>query len=438
MQKHAFLIAAPRSNSGKTLITLGLIGALVKRGYRVQPYKCGPDYIDPMHHRHVAGSPSYNLDTWMASAEHMQEVYKRHMKIADVAVIEGVMGLFDGAQKDTGSPAEIARLLRLPVVLVVDASSMAYSAAPLLFGFKNFDQHIRLAGVIFNKVGSPDHARFLNEAACDAGVEVLGCVPRDSRLAIGSRHLGLHLPCESDDATVVETASFLIGEHVDLDKLLRQGEFDFLPEEEKTVVPAKKITIAIAFDEAFCFTYQENMDVLQSLGKVKFFSPLKDKTLPRADWVWLPGGYPELFAAELSRNKTMSESIRAYVEAGKPLVAECGGMMYLGKEMIDKAGIRWAMTGLFDFSTTFERMRLHMGYRSIEINDFCLRGHEFHYSGLLNAPDNCCPVNVKTAREEQADMQVFRYKNCWASYMHLYLGERAKMLSFMNFLDVGK
>lgn len=438
MQKHAFLVAAPRSNSGKTLVTLGLIRALINRGYRVQPYKCGPDYIDPMHHRQVSGMPSYNLDTWMASGEHVQEIFKRQMKTVDIGVVEGVMGLFDGARKDAGSPAAIARLLGLPVVLVVDASSMAYSAAPLLYGFKHFDPRIRLAGVVFNKVGSPDHARFLIEAAGDAGVGVLGYVPRDPRLAIGSRHLGLHLPGESDDAAVVETASVLIEKQINLDQLLRQCAVDLLPGEEKIVVPAKKITTAMAFDEAFCFTYQENMDVLQSLGEVKFFSPLKDKILPRADWVWLPGGYPELFAAELSGNKAMSGSIRAFVEAGKPLVAECGGMMYLGKEMIDKDGVSHEMTGIFNFATTFENSRLHMGYRQIEMKDLSLKGHEFHYSSLLNAAENRCPVNVKTARGEQAEMLVFRYKNCRASYMHLYLGEREKMLSLMNFLNIGK
>ena len=219
-RKYAFMIAAPRSNSGKTLITLGLIRSLRNKGYAIQAYKCGPDYIDPMHHKMVSGRASYNLDTWMDSPYQVKNTFINHLLNADIGIAEGVMGFFDGAEKDSCSSAEIARLLDLPVVLIVDASSMAYSVAPLLYGFKNFDPGVKLAGVIFNKTGSESHVHILEEGAKDAGVEVLGYVPRDSRLTIESRHLGLHLPGENQDHKIVDAAAELVEKHINLNSLL--------------------------------------------------------------------------------------------------------------------------------------------------------------------------------------------------------------------------
>ncbi|PWD98412.1 cobyrinate a,c-diamide synthase [Marinilabilia rubra] len=431
MKKPTFLIAAPKSNSGKTLVTLGLIRALADLGLCVQPFKCGPDYIDPMHHAEIAGRPSYNLDLWMSSESHVMEVFNNQVKDADVGVVEGVMGLFDGALKDEGSSASVARLLDIPVVLVVDASSVAYSVAPLLYGFKNFDKTIRLAGVIFNKVAGASHYQFLEEAASASGVKALGYIPRDKDLAIDDRHLGLHMPGESEGSRIVKKAAKHIREHVDLSTLLEESQMDFSEVTPELTTDSKKISIAIASDKAFNFNYKANLDCLQEIGNVHYFSPLKDEQLPEADLLWLPGGYPELFAGELSRNELMMRSIREFAHSGKAVVAECGGMMYLGKSIISKEGEVHEMAGIFDFSTSFEDMKLHLGYRQVLFDGMELKGHEFHYSKLLNG-HTTPEYEVKTARGKTIEMPVFRFNKVWASYMHLYLGEPGRMKSFLE------
>ena len=429
-----FLIAAPKSNSGKTIVTLGILRALSLRGFRVQPFKVGPDYIDPQHHRAVAGHSSYNLDRWMASDAHVRHIFTVHAGRADVVVAEGVMGLFDGACKSEGSSADLAKLLNLPVVLVVDAAAMAYSAAPLLYGFKNFDPALQLAGVIFNCVGSASHYSYLKEAARDVGVRSFGYIPKDERLHIHSRHLGLFLPEEMGEDHPVNIVAAHIGQHVDLEELLEVCPLD-LPvlaappaEEERG-----KLKIAFARDRAFNFSYQANLDALNQLGEIRFFSPLEDRQLPEADLLWLPGGYPELYAGQLSANQSMKESIRRHAEAGKATIAECGGMMYLGKTITDKAGKAYAMVGIFDLQTTFENMKLHLGYRRVFDREQKQewRGHEFHYSGLLAAEKPLDSVEVFSARNAKVDMSVFRKKNTWGSYFHLYLGEPERMKSFV-------
>ncbi|WP_010663897.1 cobyrinate a,c-diamide synthase [Marinilabilia salmonicolor] len=467
MTKPTFLIAAPKSNSGKTLITLGLIKAISDQGYCVQPFKCGPDYIDPMHHTAIAGRASYNLDLWMSSESHLKSVFYTQMKNAEVGVVEGVMGLFDGARKDEGSSAAIARLLDIPVVLVVDASSVAYSVAPLLYGFKHFDRSIRLLGVIFNKVAGASHYQFLKEAAEDSGVKALGYVPRDKALAIDDRHLGLQMPGESKEADIMKRAAELIQKHVGLSELLESdrkvqwnctksheiqvfchserseaslcqqsslpqsapnnkgGDFGEAPFE------SQNLKIAIAADKAFNFTYQANLECLKALGTLGHFSPIADENVPDADLIWLPGGYPELFSGELSKNRLMLSAIRKFAESGKAIVAECGGMMYLGKEIILKDGSSFPMAGVFDFSTSFKDMKLHLGYREVSGESFVLRGHEFHYSELINA-HSTPRYSVKTARGKEVEMPVFRHKGVWASYMHLYLGEPEQMKRFLK------
>lgn len=433
--KNAFLIAAPHSNSGKTLVTLGLIKALCNKGLVVQSYKCGPDYIDPMHHKAVSGKPSYNLDTWMEDAANVKTLFEQQLEYADVAIVEGVMGLFDGAAKSKGSSAEIAKLLSIPVVLVVDASSMAYSAAPLLFGFKNFDPAINFAGVIFNKTGSISHVRMLEESASDAGLDMLGYIPRDSRLSLESRHLGLHLPGENKSMEVVEAAAQLIDKHIDINRLLSTCRIQISEQpENQTHRQDRQFKIAIACDKAFNFTYQANLDALGELGNIFYFSPLEDKTVPEADIIWLPGGYPELFAEKLSKNHSMLMSIKYFVEAGKSVVAECGGMMYLGKSITDKNGVVFSMAEVFDFSTSFQNMKLRLGYREVFFKNQILKGHEFHYSQLVENNEEINQYEVRTARGDSVEMPIFRYKNCWASYMHLYLGNTFSMSNFLKSL----
>jgi cobyrinic acid a,c-diamide synthase len=391
-----------------------------------------------MHHSEIAGRASYNLDLWMSSEQHVRSIVQERMADADVGIIEGVMGLFDGARRDEGSSAAIARLLNVKVILIVDASSVAYSVAPLLFGFQHFDTRISLGGVIFNKVAGPSHYQFLKEAADDAGVQALGYVPRNKALAIEDRHLGLHLPGESREAEIVFQAASLIRKHVDVDSLVNNCNCK-IPSEKETFSDEETplLTIAIACDQAFNFSYRANIDCLEKLGKVRYFSPLNDESVPDADVVWLSGGYPELYGPQLSQNRKMQESIKKLVENDKIVIAECGGMMYLGQSIISQDGDVHNMVGLFNYSTSFKQMKLHLGYRQVFIGKEILKGHEFHYSELVN--NSCSKGNyeVQNARGKKVDMAVFRYKKVWASYMHLYLGEMDKMKRFLSHLSQG-
>ncbi len=430
----AFLIAAPKSNSGKTLVTLGLIRAFVNRGKKVQPFKCGPDYIDTLHHSHIAGKASINLDCWMASQQHVTEQFNNKASLGDVAIVEGAMGLFDGADKDQGSAAQIARILQIPVILVFDATAMAYSAAPLLWGLKNFDASIRIGGVIFNKVSGASQQYFLNQAAEAAGIKVLGYLPKDDRLTLASRHLGLTLPHESPMTEKAQLMAQILEQYIDLEAILQ------MQQPISPIVPSPiskgKLKIAIARDEAFCFFYQANLDRLAEMGALHFFSPLHDSTLPDGHLIWIPGGYPELHSETLSANKTLINQIKNHASQGKAIVAECGGMMYLGRHLVDKQGNSHPMTGLFEYDTTVQNMKLQLGYREIGFGANQLRGHEFHHSRIINNNESPAPIAAVNARGDEVAMPIFRHKRIWASYLHLYLGEKEKMHHFLQQLNV--
>jgi len=435
MEKSAFLIAGPKSNSGKTIITLGIIKALVNRGLSVQPFKCGPDYIDPMHHETVAGLKSYNLDVFMGSEQHVKDIFNKRSQQADLSIVEGVMGLFDGAQKSKGSSADISKLLGLPVILVVDAASTAYSIAPLLYGFKHFDKAVNIAGVIFNKVGSASHYSFLKDAADDVGVTSLGYIPKSEGLDMPSRHLGLMMPQDVDTKSPIDVAAELIEKHIDLEAIIKQFKVEVAPAKPSKEIARSSTVFAIAQDEAFNFIYPANVDALQQLGQVKYFSPLHDEVLPEADVIWLPGGYPELFAQPLSDNKAMRTQLAAFAEKGGAIVAECGGMMYLGESMNDKTVGPLPMCGVFDYTTSTQNMKLTLGYRKVLCDEVELLGHEFHYSKLEN-DDEAHQADYKalSARNAAVGMKVYRHKAVWSSYMHLYLGEMEKMRAFIEMI----
>ena len=430
------LIGAATSGSGKTTFTIGLLRALSRRGLRVQPFKCGPDYIDTQFHSIAAGRESVNLDTWMASPEHVREVYAHYCDGADVAVIEGVMGLFDGYDRMRGSSAEIAALLDVPVVLVVNARSTAYSVAALLHGMKTFRSDVRIAGVVFNQVASESHYSFLKDAAADAGVECLGWIPRADGIEVPSRHLGLTIGLEQEINALADKAADLIEQNVQLGTVPNCT----LKTCKRGLSPiARSLKIAVAKDRAFNFTYRENIDRLKELGEVRFFSPLAGDELPEADLVYLPGGYPELFAPELALNRMLASQIVQYAERGGRIFAECGGMMYLGQSLTDQDGKVWPMAGVLPIECTMQGARLHLGYRSIEINCKVFKGHEFHYSKCEKGtvPNYTFQRNAKgdakgsfrfaslqfDARGEKVDTELFRYKNVIAGYTHWYWGE---------------
>ncbi|WAC15266.1 cobyrinate a,c-diamide synthase [Dyadobacter pollutisoli] len=434
MSEHpsSFLISAPSSNSGKTSIMLGLLRALKERGLRVQPFKCGPDYIDTIHHTTAAGKQSVNLDTFMASSEHVKNVYWHYSGKVDVSVAEGVMGLFDGADRMVGSSAEIATLLDIPVILVINARSMAYSAAPLIYGFKNFNKNVRVVGVIFNFVNTVSHYRFLQDACEDAGVEALGYLPENRNLSIPSRHLGLHISAETDYEAIIQKLAEQIPLTVNLDRLL---EITSLPivqtENKKEAIAAQtsaKLRITIARDEAFSFTYHQNIEVLSHFGEITWFSPMRDSHLPETDLLYLPGGYPELFAQTLADNESMRESIHQYCQKGGLTYAECGGLMYLGKTLVTNKGESFPMTGVLNCNTSMESAKMILGYRIMHWNGQDIRGHEFHYSKISDEKLQTEPATLTNAKGIAVDTKLYRSKNTFASYTHLYWGDKPEFI----------
>ena len=453
-----FLIAAPTSGSGKTTVSRGLMVLFVKKGLKVQPFKCGPDYIDTKYHEAVCGRPSINLDTFMAFPEHVGGLYARYSADADVAVVEGMMGMYDGYDRDRGSWAEVARLLGIPVVLVVDAKSAAYSMAPLLSGFINFRPDIRIAGVIFNRVGSLRHYRMLQEVCEDLNVTCLGYLPKQKELEQESRHLGLDFS-RSKETEGLDMLAGLLEEHVDWELLLSTTGLP-LPaaavEEKPVLSEPGKLHISVARnEESFSFLYAEHLDILRRMGTVTFFNPEQDRAIPQeTDLLYLPGGYPENRLEELAGARLARESIRSYIEAGGRTLAECGGMIYLSQSVLSdgdtdggSAGscvgnIGNEMVGVLPFSITNERKRrkLTLGYRQFDYNGWRLKGHEFHYTqfavpgtdgkegGVCSLPPSI--AQVYNAKGEKVTTPVFRYKNLIASYTHLYWGEVDVMALF--------
>ena len=424
--KAQFLIGAPSSNSGKTTITLALLRLLKNKGYQVQPFKCGPDYIDTKHHTLAAHQPGINLDTFMMSNAHVKDVYARYSQKADVSIVEGVMGLFDGADKMQGSSAEISILLDLPVILIINAKATAYSVAPLIYGFKQFDPRVKITGVIFNFVNTESHYRFLKEACEDVGVEALGYIPAHEHIRIPSRHLGLVISREHNYEQIIQRAAEHIEKTVNIERLLEisaEKKQNSIPDKKRNALPGeKKLKIAVAKDEAFNFTYYENIELLNQLGKITYFSPMNDPCLPTADLVYLPGGYPELYLEELSSNHSMKESILNFCEQGGKVWAECGGMMYLGKEISDDKGTRFSMVDFLNMETTMKKGKLSLGYRRVQIDATTLYGHEFHYSSCVEKSGINSIGEVMNAKGIKVNTPIYRQKNVIASYIHFYWG----------------
>lgn len=423
--KSQFLIAAPSSDSGKTTITLGLLRAMANRGLKVQPFKCGPDYIDPILHKKASGINSINLDTYMASSDHVKILYNKYLQYNDVAIVEGVMGLFDGADKTKGSSAEIAALLNITVILVINAKAMAYSVAALIHGFKSFQPELNIVGVIFNNVNTLSHYNILKEVCKDVEVEALGYLPTQPDIKIPSRHLGLSIASDINFDALCDKIAMAVYDTVDLNRLLELTLHSAIDETEEVVAEDKgNYTIAVAYDEAFRFTYHENLEVLKQFGQVVYFSPLTDSALPECDLLYLAGGYPELFVERLSQNKSMLKSVREYCLNNGKAYAECGGMMYLGEYIIDKEGRQFEMAGFFPLTTSMESPKLNLGYRSVFINDLNIKGHEFHYSTCVELKDikkfNCSVFNAKGIALES---NIYQENNTIASYNHLYWGD---------------
>jgi cobyrinic acid a,c-diamide synthase len=464
------VIAGTQSGSGKTTVATGVIAALSAR-LRVQPFKCGPDYIDPTYHTHAAGRPSRNLDTWMVPEVRVRELYERACHGSDAAVIEGVMGLFDGRTggRDAGSTAQVAKLLHAPVVLVVDAARVARSAAALVHGFNTFDPELNLEGVILNRVAGERHYKAVAEPIeSEAGVPVLGYLPRSAELELPERYLGLVPTAEGAVAgEYFERLRRVCEQTIDLARLetiamgaprlpswqptdaragphpnpLPPGEgtegiHAVRPEvasaggllfPERSIAPS--VRVAVGRDAAFSFYYEDNLDLLRAWGaELVEFSPLMDDTLPeRTSAVYIGGGFPELYAAELATNRGMLESLREAAARGMPIYAECGGLMYAGEELIDRDGHSHQMLGLVPARSEMRDGRLSLGYRELRAaGDSCVlgagatvRAHEFHYSRLQVEPDQ---AHAAYSVAPDGRFEGFRRGSVLASYMHLHFG----------------
>ena len=440
-RKISFLLAATNSGCGKTTLTIGILRALHRKGIAVRPFKCGPDYIDTQYHRMASGVESVNLDARFTTAEHLREVFSHYSR--DVNVVEGVMGLFDGYDRHHGSSAEIASILGIPVIIIINARSMAYSAAGIIHGFKTLRTDIHIAGVIFNQVGSERHASFLRQACEDTHTLCLGCIPRIPEMEIPSRHLGLSLDNEQRIESLIQLAADAVEKHLDWEQMMKmEVPSNRAPSqpprgEEKairTVIHSPSgeteggfevgrglgLHISIARDSAFNFTYLENIDRLKALGPVTFFSPLTDKQIPPSTHLlYLPGGYPEFFLSQLSSNHSMLESIRNFIENGGRCLAECGGMMYLCSNIIGMDGNTYPMANVLHQTATLQGMKLHLGYRewkgiTSDGTPYLFHGHEFHYSHIVEEEPHTHPSHPP----------IYIYKNLRASYIHIYWGDK--------------
>lgn len=444
-QQSAFLIAGTSSGSGKTTITLGILAALTARHKRVQPFKCGPDFIDPTLHQMVTGTVSSNLDLRMCGEQFCQNTYEQGAPNRDVAVVEGVMGLFDGGE---ASSASLAKALELPVILVVDASSAAESVAAIVKGFETFANDIQVAGVIFNKVGSARHRELIErgmQGNCKS--EIIGFFPRDKQFTIPDRHLGLHMGEENplDNKSLQELVQS-IEKHLDLDLLLhmttackKEKPLNFSTLQQPVV---KRVKLAVARDRAFCFYYPDNLKILEDAGvELVFFSPLTDTKLPEnCDGVYFGGGYPELFARTLSDNHNMLSAVAEFAQTGGIIYGECGGFMYLCHAITDLEGGNFPMTNVFPFKVRMKPRLARLGYRKAKLlsDSFLgkagssLHGHEFHYSELSEIPQETNTLYELADKRREG----YNYKNVIGGYLHLHFARSEKNVAlFIDTLD---
>lgn len=411
----ALLISAPASGQGKTTVTAALARHAARSGRRVQVLKTGPDFIDPMILARASGHPVHVLDLWMGGQSHCRDLLYRAASEADLILVEGVMGLYDGEP----SSADLAQIFHLPVALVIDGSAMARTFGAIALGLAQYRPDLIVHGVLANRVASPGHAAMLAESLVGpaASIPFLGALPHDDALAIPDRHLGLVQAQEITDLDMrLERAADAIAVSLRLEEI---PVVEFAG--DGTEPPPRLlegVRVAIAHDAAFAFLYAANIAVLQAMGaSVLYFSPLQGETPPAADAIYLPGGYPELHGERLASGRALHEALRAHVDAGKPLLAECGGMMVLFEHLTDLAGRRHAMAGLLPGETAMQRTLQALALQGVELKDGELRGHSFHHSRLRTPLEPACHGRTQHGGQGEA---VFRRGALTASYIHFY------------------
>ena len=429
------VIAGTSSNVGKTTFMVGLVRALRARGLRVAVFKCGPDYLDPTYHVRAADAPCHNLDGWMMGRDAVLSTFTRASQGADIALLEGVMGLFDGASptSEEGSTAEIAKWLQAPVLLVCDAGGMARSIAALARGFSTFDTGLHISGLICNRIGSRGHLDLLRTAT--GGMPpVMGGLPKEATLAFADRHLGLH---SADRATIPEDVFVAWGDRVsewcDVDAMVALARAaPALPEAptlERIVGEGTRCRIGLAFDEAFHFYYDDNLRRLEGLGaELVRFSPIRDAHLPDVDGLYFGGGYPEVYAKDLSRNSSMRKDVAAFAEAQGPIYGECGGLMYLSGGIRTVDGVLHVMVGLIPGEAEMRDRLQALGYVEVETQEATLlgpsglrfRGHQFRYSDFRLPAEAECVYSVHRRRGGEVFQEGYRRGNTLVSYVHAH------------------
>jgi cobyrinic acid a,c-diamide synthase len=426
------LVGGTGSGVGKTTVTLAIIACLRRRGYVVQAYKGGPDFLDTTHHSRIAGRTARNLDTWMLTAEANRDVLRRAALGADAVVVEGMMGLFDGKDgvTETGSSAEIAKLLKLPVLLVLDCAKSARSVAAVVRGFESFDPDLPLAGLILNRVAGENHYRLLESAIqAHCRTPILGWLPREPKIAIPERHLGLHAAAECEAS--LDTLADLAETHFRIDAILQLD----CPLDTAAVLPVKEepgLRIGVARDRAFSFYYEDNLDLLREQGaEIIPFSPIADRALPaELDALYFGGGYPELYAKELSENTPMLDAIRAFTRSGGHIYAECGGLLYLSQQLGTSDGSDYPMLGIVPLAMEMTSKLVDFGYVTVTLTQDCLlgprgtaiRGHSFHYSRVRSGSEVATSYQVEFSLSGKLQSEGFTCGNVLASYVHLHFG----------------
>ncbi|MGG4493619.1 cobyrinate a,c-diamide synthase [Brevibacillus reuszeri] len=437
------VIAGTGSGAGKTTVTIGLMAALKRKGHTVQGFKCGPDYIDPTYHTAVTGRASRNLDSFMLSHDIVKEIFVRGSAGADISIIEGVMGMYDGkeATSDKGSTAEISILTESPVILVVNCQSMARSAAAIVKGFQLLNPQARIVGVIANKLGSDGHYKIIKAAIeQECGIPVVGYLKRENELEIPERHLGLVPSVERGELSpLFDNLADLIGETVNLELIWELAKAKPLQAEPKLFAPqevAAAVTIAVAKDPAFHFYYPENLELLEAYGaKLAFFSPLAGEGVPdHADGLYIGGGFPEEFAAQLSQNEEVLNSVRNAIQKGLPTLAECGGYMFLTEAIVTTDGERYPMVGRIPGQVTMQKKLAALGYREVrgKEGNFLIgteeqaKGHEFHYSTYSTEAE--LPHAYETKGLRGTKPEGYAEGNLVAGYTHLHFGSNPELV----------
>lgn len=440
-----FILAGTNSGVGKTTITLGLLNGFHRKGVKIQPFKSGPDYIDPAFHTFVTGNASRNLDAWLLPEDNIRRLMVKSGYDKDLSIIEGVMGFYDGhsVHKKVGSTAHLSKILEAPVVLIINGSGISTSAAAIVHGFKTFDPNVHIAGVIINMVNSQRHYDILKEAIEDmAGVKCYGYLKKNPEMNLSSRHLGL-IPSYEVDALKekIDLISDMMDETIDFDGLLTLGqEAPIIETENLKVEKIVDLTIGVPMDKAFNFYYRDNLDMLEALGaKLVHFSLLEDEKLPEGlDGLYVGGGFPEVFASELSANKSMLASVKGYIEGDMPVYAECGGLMYMCQSIVDLEGKSYDMVGVIENTSTMTKRLKRFGYVEASLNEDTIigksgtafRAHEFHRSELSVCDGDHMQYNVE---KDRGNGDVKRW-NCGYSYKN-FLGGYAH-IHFYNNLEI--